>query len=108
MEVEFSNQELADLYEGKKVNGKLFKSNPTLVKQFKKTVDKLASINRIEDLFLFQGLNYEKLVGDLKGYSSVRINDQYRLIFEEVLSDSDIGPPQVSLLVIEDISNHYS
>jgi proteic killer suppression protein len=38
MEITFQNQLLADLYEGKKVIDKRFKSNPALVKQYIKTV----------------------------------------------------------------------
>lgn len=42
------------------------------------------SASRIEDLFLYRSLNYEKLCGDLNGYSSMRANDQYRVIFKEI------------------------
>jgi proteic killer suppression protein len=105
MDINFQNQLLADLYEGKKVNDKRFKSNPTLVKQYVKTVNKLFAINHIEDLYVLISLNYEKLSGDRIGQSSVRINDQFRLIFEEILSDTE--PYQVIMLALEEISNHY-
>jgi toxin HigB-1 len=106
MEILFQNQLLADLYEGKKVNDKRFKSNPTIVKQYVKTVNKLSAISRIEDMYVLTSLNYEKLSGDRNGQSSVRINDQYRLIFEEILSETE--PFQVTMLALEEISNHYS
>ena len=32
-------------------------------------------------------LNYEKLKGDKKGLSSVRVNDRYRIEFEEYTVD---------------------
>lgn len=106
MDIQFQNQLLADLYEGKKVNDKRFKSNPTLIKQYVKTVNKLSSISRIEDMYVLTSLNYEKLSGDRNGQSSVKINDQFRLIFEEILSDYE--PLQVVMFALEEISNHYS
>ena len=105
MEIHFNNQLLIDLYEGNKVTNKEFRSNPSLVKQYIKTVNKLRSVTKVEELFQFTGLNYEKLKGNLKGYSSVRINKQYRLIFEEVSSSAT--PFEVVLFKLEEISKHY-
>ena len=105
MEISFNHQVLADLYEGKKVVDKQFRSNPTLVKQYVKTVNKLRSVQKVEQLFQFSGLNYEKLKGNLKGFSSVRINQQYRIIFEEVANT--IEPFEIVLLRLEEISKHY-
>ena len=102
MEIVFRNTLLSDLFENKKVESKEFKSNPTVVKQYIKTVNKLRSATRIEQLFQMASLNYEKLSGNRKGQSSVRINDQYRLIFEEITKD-DV----VKILALEEISKHY-
>ncbi len=106
MDIIFQNQLLADLYEDKKVTDKRFRLNPTLVKQYVKTVNKLSAVNRIEDMYILTSLNCEKLSGDREGQSSVRINDQFRLIFEEILSENE--PFQVILFALEEISNHYS
>ncbi len=105
MDISFNNQLLADLYEGKKVNDKHLRSNPALVKQYIKTVDKLKSVQKVQQLFQYSGLNYEKLKGNLKGYSSVRVNSQYRLIFEEVAEDKE--PFEIVLFKLEEISKHY-
>ena len=64
------------------------------------------SFEKVEQLFQYAGLNYEKLKGNFKGYSSVRINNQYRLIFEEVAAKEE--PFQIVLFNLEEISNHYS
>jgi proteic killer suppression protein len=61
MEIEFKDDELAALFEGKKVKNKLFKSNPQLVSQYVKTVKKIASVTRVEELNEFGGLNFKKL-----------------------------------------------
>ena len=96
---------LIDLYEGNKIKDKQFRSNPSLVKQDIKTVNRLASVEKVEQLFQYAGLNYEKLKGNLKGYSSVIINNQYRLIFEEIAAKEE--PFQIVLFKLEEISNHY-
>ncbi|MDZ4757331.1 MAG: type II toxin-antitoxin system RelE/ParE family toxin [Bacteroidota bacterium] len=70
-----------------------------------KTVNRLQSVTKIEQLYQYNGLNYEKLRGDRKGHSSARVNDQYRLIFEEVSDDEE--PFEVVLLEIEELSKHY-
>jgi proteic killer suppression protein len=105
MEIVFESQELADLCEGKKLKNPQFRSNPALAKQFKKAVDRLRAVSRMEQLYQFHGLNYEKLKGNRLGTSSVRINDQYRLLFAEVLNDQE--PPVVELLRLQEISKHY-
>ena len=105
MDISFNNQLLIDLYEGNKIKDKQFRSNPILVKQYIKTVNKLKSVQKVEQLFQFAGLNYEKLKGNMKGYSSVRINEQYRLIFEEVAAGKE--PFEIVLFELEEISKHY-
>ncbi len=105
MDIHFNNQLLIDLFEGNKVNDKEFRSNPNLIKQYIKTVNKLRAVAKVEELYQFAGLNYEKLKGNLKGYSSVRINIQYRLIFEEI--GGNIEPFEVVLFKLEEISKHY-
>ena len=106
IELSFRKDYLKDLYEGKKVTDKRFKSNPQLVRQYVKTVGKLKSIEKIEQLYQIASLNYEALSGDRAGHSSVKINDQFRLIFEEIRSEEE--PFEVVLLELEEISNHYA
>lgn len=105
MDISFNSQLLKDLYEGNKITDKRFRSNPALVSQYIKTVKKLQAVDKVEQLFQFSGLNYEKLKGDLKGFSSVRINQQYRLIFEEIANKNE--PYEIVLFKLEDISKHY-
>lgn len=110
MDIEFKQTELADLYEGKPIKDKRFKSNPKLVEKYIRTIDKLKTALNIEDLYRLHSLNYEKLSGDLAGRSSVRIDKKYRIIFEEINSASkqeDAITPIV-VLSIEEISNHYA
>ncbi|MGB3948495.1 MAG: type II toxin-antitoxin system RelE/ParE family toxin [Bacteroidia bacterium] len=105
MDLEFNSTDLIGLYQGKKVKNKLYKSNPTLVKQFIKTIKFLEQVKKIEDLLQLKGLHYEKLTKDRVGQSSVRINDQYRLIFIENYNEEN--PPKVVLLQIEEIIDYH-
>jgi toxin HigB-1 len=109
MEILFNDAELADLYEGKKVTNKFYRSNPQLVKQFIKVINWLRAINKainkIEELYQINSLNYEKLQSDWQGYSSVRLNLKYRLIFKEIISNEE--PFEVLLIAVKEISNHY-
>ncbi|WP_069660200.1 type II toxin-antitoxin system RelE/ParE family toxin [Arcticibacter eurypsychrophilus] len=106
MEITFKEQSLADLYEGKKVRDKRFQFQPQVIKQYIKTLNKLRSLDNIEQAFQYNTLRYEKLSGNLKGKSSVSVNMQYRIIFQEIASEK--APFEIILIDIEALNNHYS
>ena len=103
MVVLFNDVYLQKLFEGKP-SGKKPKYGDEIIRKFKKTVLMLQYAESIAQVKQLKGLNFEKLKGDFKGYYSVRVDIQYRLIltFEEndslVISD---------IIVIEDLTNHY-
>ncbi len=102
MIVAFHNAYLQKIYEGKQVTGKPKYSNDVILK-FKKTVLTLQYAESIKELRKFRGLNFEALKGDYKGYFSVRVDLQYRLILsveKDVVKFTDV-------LIIEDLTNHY-
>lgn len=47
----------------------------------------------------WKSLHYEKLRGDREGQRSIRLNDQYRMVFE---LDEKTEPQTVTILAIED------
>jgi len=105
MQIDFKKEYLQSLYENKKSNDNRFKSNPQLIEQYIKTVNKLKSITKIAQLYQLKSLQYRKKIGDLKGISGVYINKQYRLLFEEI---ADENPPhEIKILALEEISKHY-
>ena len=63
----------------------------------------LKNTESIKELRKFRGLNFEALKGDYKGYYSVRVDLQYRLILS-VEKDSVVI---TDVLIIEDLTNHY-
>lgn len=105
MNVEFEKGYLAELYEKGKTDDKKHRFQPQVVNGYLKCVKALVNATRMEDLYTFRALNYEKLKGDKKGLSSLRINDQYRLEFREIPNKSNQVIIEICSLV--DITNHY-
>lgn len=106
MNIVFKNKLLLDLYEGKRISNKQFISNPIIVKKFQSALQIIKNIEKLNEIYYFPGLKYEKLKGNLNMYSSIRLNKKFRLIFREVKSllDQEI----VDSIEIIEISNHYS
>ena len=90
------------IYEGKQLDSKP-KYRKDVILKFKKTVVTLQNTESISELKKFRGLKFEALKGDYKGWFSVRVDLQYRLILSvenELIVLRDI-------LIIEDLTNHY-
>lgn len=102
MKVEFEEFELEELYKTPldAIKGKR-KYPLEVIKQYKKKVAVLIGIRTLEGLRPFKGLNFEYLKGVRKGQCSIRLNDQYRLIF---VPTKDGG---IQILLIKEISKHY-
>lgn len=92
--------------QGLPCSDKRFRSNPALCKQFVKTLLKIKAVERFQDLNLLGGLHLEALSGQDAGTWSVRINQQYRLLFTVEPPGAD--PVEVTGLVLLEISNHYA
>ena len=105
MKVEFEKKYLRELYEKGHTEDKKHRYQPQVVNGYLKCVKYLIKVKRMEDLYLINSLNYEKLKGSKKGLSSLRINDQYRLEFREIINSNNISEIEVCSLV--DITNHY-
>ena len=105
MKIEFEKEYLRELYDTGKTRDKKHRFQPQVVNGYLKCVRVLIKAVRTEDLYLIKSLNYERLKGDKKGLSSVRINDQYRLEFREIVDSNNII--EVKLCSLTDITNHY-
>jgi len=106
VEIEFEKEYLRELYEVGKTSNKKYRFQPSVTKQFKNTIDKLRNANRVEDLFPFKSLNYEKLIGDKAGLESVRVNQQYRIEFYRKFEGEE--PHIITICSIVELSNHYN
>lgn len=70
-----------------------------IIKAARRRLIQLEAATDERDLRNLKSLNYKKLQGDREGQRSVRINDQYRVIF--TLSDGE-RPPVITIVEIGD------
>jgi proteic killer suppression protein len=105
MKIEFEKEYLRELYDTGKTTDKKHRFQMQVVNGYVKCVKALINAERIEEMFTYNSLRYEKLKGDKKGLSSVRINDQYRLEFRETVNSNN--SIEVELCSLTDITNHY-
>jgi len=54
--------------------------DPTVVRSYRKKVQLIVAARDERDLYQMRGLRMEKLKGDRLGQTSMRLNDQFRLI----------------------------
>ena len=67
-------------------------------------IELMKAEKNILGLMKYNSLRYEKLSGDKEGLSSVRVNDQYRIEFEEQIKDNEMI---ATICNIMELSNHY-
>ena len=104
MIVTFEEDYLRELYENGQASEKKHRFQPHIVKKFTRIVDLMIELSNVMDLTRFGGLHYEHLHGDKEGLSSIRVNDQYRIEFREILEGEKTIAEVVSIL---ELSNHY-
>ena len=82
MIITFADDETADIFNG--INSKKARKRltPILWGKAQTKLDMLNRSYRLEDLKIPPNNRLEKLERDLIGYYSIRINDQYRIIFK--------------------------
>ena len=104
MIVTFEEDYLRELYENGQTTDKKHRFQPQIVRKYTRVVDLMMAQTNVMDLTRYGGLHYEHLHGDKEGLSSVRVNDQYRLEFREIIEDDKTIAEVVS---ITELSNHY-
>jgi proteic killer suppression protein len=60
----------------------------SIARPTKRKLEALNAASRLEDLMVPPANRLEKLKGDLKAYYSIRINDQWRIIFKWIEGES--------------------
>lgn len=103
MRVLFDKEYLSRLY-ASGTTDKKHRFQPDIVKKYIKVVDVMISVPNVQSLTFYKSLRYEKLVGGKAGISSVRVNDKYRIEFEEIIEGEEII---ASICNIVELSNHY-
>lgn len=103
MEVTFKETYLQELYHTGQ-SDKKHRYQPQIIRKYIRIIDLMTEETDVTSLLKYNSLNYEKLKGDKLGLSSVRVNDQYRIEFEEHIKD---GEAVATICNITDLSNHY-
>ncbi|MCM4164025.1 plasmid maintenance system killer protein [Arenibacter sp. TNZ] len=105
MEINFEKDYLEELYENGKARSKKHRFQPSVIKKYIQTIDKLRVAKNTEELYPIKSLNYERLIGDKKGLESVRVDGKYRIEFLTTLEGEE--PNSITICSIIELSNHY-
>ena len=93
-----------ELYVNGRTTSKKHRFQPDVIVRYVKVINMMKNMNNVLDLARYNGLHYEHLSGDKNGYSSVRVNNKYRIEFtEETIGDQQIA----TICNITELSNHY-
>ena len=104
MDIRFDKTYLEELYYTGKATDKKYRFQPQIAAKYRKTIDILESVTSIEDLFRYNGLQYEVLRGNKAGLESVRVNDQYRIEFK---TTKVVSETVITICNIIELSKHY-
>ncbi len=103
MIINFNEKYLRDLFEKGKADKK-HPYQPQIIRKYIQVLTMMEKAPNVLSLRKYNSLRYEKLKGDKLGLSSVRVNDQYRIEFEEWTEDDKTI---ATICNIVDLSNHY-
>lgn len=104
MDITFDKVFLREMYRTGKTTDKKHRFQPAIIRKYIRVIDLMMNLPDTLALMKYHSLNYEKLKGDKSGLSSVRVNDQYRIEFEEKTIENNII---ATICNITDLSNHY-
>ena len=104
MLVTFEEEYLRELYVDGKSSNKKHRYQPDIIRRYQKGIRALISAESKEALYVHRALHFEALRGDRNGQFSIKVNDQYRIIFTMRETSED---PIVTICNIEELSNHY-
>ncbi len=103
MEITFKEDYLRQLYLTGK-SDKKHRFQPQIIRKFTDIINLMSDAKNVLVLMRYNSLNYKKLEGNKKGLSAVRVNDQYRIEFEEKTEE---GKTIGTICNITELSNHY-
>lgn len=99
MNIDFEDDELQRLYEDP--DFRVARLHPDLIKAYRRKMQLIVGAECELDLRAMKSLHLEKLKGDRKGQHSIKLNDQWRLIFRiEARDDGKV------VLIIEIVDYH--
>lgn len=99
MEVVFIDDDLDRLEIDAQFTGNL---SQAIVRAFRKKMQAIRAASDERDFYKQRSFNFEELQGKRKGQYSIRLNDQYRLVFELVPGNPEPKRKTVKIICIED------
>lgn len=99
MEVFFADRDLDRLEVDPQFTARL---SSALVKAFRKKMQVIRAAIDERALYNLRSLRFEELQGKRRGQFSIRLNDQYRLVFEFVKGNPNAGSRAIRIIGIED------
>ena len=103
MVIEFDKEYLKELYINSEIENRKHGVQPSIVKKYIQTIDKLRAANSVEELYPIKSINYERPLGNKKELETIRIDNEHRIEFKTKKSLYQ----QITICLIIDISNHY-
>ena len=104
MIVTFTQKYLQELYTDGKTSDKRRRFQPQIIRKYAKVINIMRQEKDVMGLTKYGSLHYEHLHGNKDGFSSVRVNDQYRIEFTESFDgDTHIA----NVCNITELNNHY-
>ena len=104
MDITFRKDYLREMYQTGKTIDKKHRFQPEVISKYIRVIDLMIDQSNTTTLSKYNSLNYEKLKGNKAGLSSVRVNNQYRIEFEEMTVGNQIV---ATICDIIELSNHY-
>lgn len=104
MNVIFQQTYLQELYTQGKCKDKRHRYQPQITNKYKHIIDLMRVLPNVLHLTKYGSLHYEHLHGDKEGFSSVRVNNQYRIEFTETIQGDELI---ATIVNITELSNHY-
>ena len=104
MIVVFEKTYLRELYVSGRSTSKKHRFQPYIVAKYVRIINLMKQLEDVLGLSRYGSLHYEKLHGNKEGFSSVRVNDQYRIEFTEQIEE---GKSIATICHITELSNHY-
>lgn len=104
MEVTFEKEYLLEIFKKGRSYDKKHRFQPEIIRKYIRIIELMISVPDTYSLSKFKLLNCENLKGEKLGLSSVRVNNRYRIEFEELKKENQ---SIASICNITDLSNHY-
>ena len=97
MVVRFRNKKVLELYELEtRLSVSKYKFAGHIIEKYKLRIGQLIDAPDLKTIVQIRSLNYERLKGNRKGQSSIRINDQFRICFIE-LNENEVAVEIIEL-----------